>query len=198
MHGESVSTVETSICSTDKLDASLNQQLPAPAPEGPYAMGVHWDDGSYDVESFPCMALYGVQIFVSITLIAMCTVASIVDTGAGSKLVNKNFLPPALRKSLKTIKSPQLPPANRKVVFVEGTVPLGSHWRHLRARLSWSSQEPCFECATWEFIHWRGIFPFGQNVFQCLSQAVAILPTQKIFNAITANKKKSTYIQLQT
>lgn len=77
-----------------------------------------------DVASFIRKATYCVRISVRISSNAVLTVASLLNTGARPNPVNKNFLQSAWRKSLKTIRSPPLRPANCEVGFVEVIVPL--------------------------------------------------------------------------
>lgn len=50
----------------------------------------------------------------------MLIVASLVDTGPAPSLVNKDFLPPAWKKSTKTIEKARLRTVNHKLVSVEG------------------------------------------------------------------------------
>lgn len=64
----------------------------------------------------------------------MLSVSFLVDTSASLNLVNKDFLLPASRKSRNTFKSPLLCTASRKVVSVEGTVPLFVRMRDIHVR----------------------------------------------------------------
>lgn len=52
----------------------------------------------------------------------MLTMASLVNRGPGPNLVNEDFLLPAWRTSMKTIKSTPLSTTNRELVSVERTV----------------------------------------------------------------------------
>lgn len=54
----------------------------------------------------------------------MLTVKGLVDTGAGPKLVIKDFLPPAWRVSIKIIQLPPLRTSNCEVVSVKVMGPL--------------------------------------------------------------------------
>lgn len=62
----------------------------------------------------------------------MMVVGILVNPGAGPSLVNEDFLPFALRKSMETIKSLLLGTANRKLLFVEGIMRLFVHMDDLR------------------------------------------------------------------
>lgn len=51
-------------------------------------------------------------------------VDNLLDTAAGPKLVNKDFLPRGRKEAIKSIKSPSLRTESRKVVNFEGVVSL--------------------------------------------------------------------------
>lgn len=85
---------------------------------------VPFDDGPNDVASFFQKVTYGVKLSIVVTLNALQTVASLLDTGTGPNLINKELLPPVWKESVKPIQSPQLRTVNRKVDSTEGIVPL--------------------------------------------------------------------------
>lgn len=135
-HGESVTTAQTSIDTWNKIDASANEQARTPQPDAPYTVIVQWVDGPYDLTSFFRRATYRVQTSVVMSSNAMLTVESLFGTGPGPDLVNKDFLPPAWRESMESIKSATRRTVQRYVVSIEGTIPLFVHMGTLSVRAS--------------------------------------------------------------
>lgn len=77
---------------------------------------------------------YCLRISVGIFSIAVFTLASLVDTGTGSNLVKKHFLPPAWWESTKLIESPVFCTVSRNVDFVGEFVPIFIFTDGLRLR----------------------------------------------------------------
>lgn len=73
---------------------------------------------------------------IGVTSIALLTVTTLFDRGAGPNLINKDFLPSAWKESDKSIKSPQWQAASGKVVNIEVIVPLSIRIGDLHVRAS--------------------------------------------------------------
>lgn len=69
-------------------------------------MNVQWDDRPYNVAISFENATYHDRISVKLLSHAMLTMMRLVDTVSGPNVVHNDDLPPALRKSVKMIKSP--------------------------------------------------------------------------------------------
>lgn len=114
--------------------------------------------------------------------------------GAVPNFVNKDFLPPAWRESMKTITSPPLCTANCEAQSVEGMVPLLVSMGDLREHTGFGVvqslvvdvllETTIIDCCI------QGIFPLEHMIVPRHSRSVEILSTQKNFNEITAENEK--------
>lgn len=85
---------------------------------------VQFGNGPHAVASFFRKVTYLFKILIGGMSNSSLTVKILLHTGAGQNVINKDFLPPALKHIVKSILSPQLQTASRKVVHIEGTMPL--------------------------------------------------------------------------
>lgn len=102
--GKSVTSAQTNLDSTDIVSASANEPLRDSAIRWFVHMSALDHDGPYDAASIFCKATNCVQDFVGTLSKSMPTLARLVRTWARPRLLNKDFLSLAWRKSINTIK----------------------------------------------------------------------------------------------
>lgn len=75
----SVTSFETTVDLTNKVDASKIGKPPWTPPDGPNAMSIQWNEGPYDVRLSFCKVTYRLRISISTSSSAICTLESIVN-----------------------------------------------------------------------------------------------------------------------
>lgn len=137
MHGNSVLILETRVDIAKKTNASAIEQSRFPPLDGRCKASVQRDEGPCGVVSFLCKMRYRVRISVNILSNTLLTLASLVNTGAAPNMHNKDFIPPAWRKS--SLNHLHLLPWIGKS-FPFRSCLFYSHWRRMRIHLVWNSR----------------------------------------------------------